>query len=120
MIYVGTDIVEIARINKLIMNKGYHFLSHVFTEIEQTICNAKISPHIHYGGKFAAKEAVKKAILAYDTTMNISIKSIEINNNSDGGPEIVLNNRIIRSKSFQVSISHTNDYAIATAILEII
>ena len=56
---IGTDIVELSRIKQIITAKGQRFLSHIFTENEQSICNAKVSPHIHYGGKFAAKEAVK-------------------------------------------------------------
>ena len=64
MIYIGTDIVSISRISRIISYKGHRFLNHVFTKTEQTLCEAKISPAIHYGGKFAAKEAVKKAIIS--------------------------------------------------------
>ena len=62
MIFVGTDIVPINRVEKLIKEKGTHFLNHVFTKLEQNICDGKNSPSIHYSGKFAAKEAIKKKL----------------------------------------------------------
>ena len=119
MIYIGTDIVKISRIDRLINDKGQRFLKHIFTENEQFICNAKASPSIHYGGKFAAKEAVKKALLSSSKMMNISLNTIEIQNKTDGAPQVVLKNEMECSFNLGVSISHTNDYAIATAILEI-
>ena len=119
MIYIGTDIVQISRIDKLISDKGQRFLSHVFTENEQSICNAKVSPHIHYGGKFAAKEAVKKALLSSNDKNIIPFCSIEIQNRVDGAPMVILNNGMGCSGNLQVSISHTDEYATATAILEI-
>ena len=119
MIYIGTDIVKISRIDKLISDKGKRFLSHVFTEKEQSICNAKVSPHIHYGGKYAAKEAVKKALLSSNEKKNIPFSSIEIQNKVDGAPMVILNDDMGCSGNLQVSISHTDEYATATAILEI-
>ena len=119
MIYIGTDIVNISRIDKLISDKGQCFLAHVFTENEQSICNAKASPHIHYGGKFAAKEAVKKALLSSNNKKNIPFCSIEIQNRVDGAPEVILNDDMGCSGNIQVSISHTDEYATATAILEV-
>ena len=119
MIYIGTDIVQISRIDKLISNKGQRFLSLIFTENEQSICNAKVSPHIHYGGKFAAKEAVKKALLSSDYKRKIPLSSIEIQNKVDGAPKVILNDDIGCGGNLQVSISHTDEYATATAILEI-
>ena len=119
MIYIGTDIVQISRIDKLISDKGQRFLSHIFTENEQSICNAKASPHIHYGGKFAAKEAVKKALLSSNDKKNIPFCSIEIQNSLDGAPNVILKDDIGCLGNLQVSISHTDEYATATAILEI-
>ena len=119
MIYIGTDIVQISRINKVINEKGQRFLSHVFTKNEQSICNAKVSPQIHYGGKFAAKEAVKKALLSSRRKKNIPLSRIEIQNNEDGAPIVILKDETGGLEDIHVSISHTDDYAIATAILEI-
>ena len=119
MIYIGTDIVEISRIDRIIAEKGERFLSHVFTQTEQSICNSKVLPNMHYGGKFAAKEAVKKALLSSNDKKNIPFCSIEIQNRLDGAPKVILNDDMGCSGNLQVSISHTDEYATATAILEI-
>ena len=119
MIFVGTDIVPISRIKKMIKEKGDHFLDHVFTKIEKNICNEKAKPAIHYSGKFAAKEAVKKALLSSSKIQQISIKSIEIQNDVLGAPIIYLSSEKLNIKNLKVSISHAGEYATATAILEL-
>jgi len=119
MIFVGTDIVPIYRIEKLIQEKSHRFLNLVFTEIEQNICNAKASPSIHYGGKFAAKEAVKKAIMSTKAIQLISLKTIEIQNDDDGSPIVKITKDGINYEKIKVSISHAGEYATATAILEL-
>ena len=119
MIFVGTDIISISRIHKLIQEKGTHFLNHIYSSIEQDFCNNKSSPSIHYSGKFAAKEAVKKAILSSKYLLTISLSSIEIENDKDGMPLVQIQEKGFDIKHVKVSISHAGDYAIATAILEL-
>ena len=119
MIYIGTDIVNLSRIKRIILDKGSRFLSHIYTENEQSICNAKISAHIHYGGKFAAKEAVKKVLLKLNNKVNIPLSRIEIQNDIDGAPFVILFDRRCNIDNIQISISHTDEYATATAILEV-
>ena len=118
MIFLGTDIIPISRIDKIIKKKGNIFLNRVFTENEKSICSNRSIPAIHYSGKFAAKEAIKKAILSSKLILNISLRSIEIQNDKYGAPiAIVLIN--LSYSSIQVSISHAGDYATATAILQL-
>ena len=119
MIYIGTDIVPISRIKSLIEEKGSNFVNRIFTDAEQEICNRKSSPWIHFSGKFAAKEAVKKAILSSKTIKNISFKSIEIHNDNEGVPTLKLNINNISQIKINLSISHAGEYATSTAILEI-
>ena len=119
MIFVGTDIVPISRIDKMIQAKGKIFLNHVFSEMEQNLCNDKSSPPIHYSGKFAAKEAVKKAIMSSKSIPTVPLRSIEINNDSDGAPLVQIDKNKLDYENLKVSISHAGDYAIATAILEL-
>ena len=119
MIYIGIDIIKISRINKIIESKGERFLSRIFTDSEQSICNGKSSPPIFYGGKYAAKEAVKKALLSSNLIKNISLNNIEIQNRRDGAPKVCLKDSKGCSANIQISISHEDEYAIATAILEI-
>ena len=119
MIFVGTDIVSIHRINKLIQEKGDHFLDHIFSIIKQDICNNKSSPSTHYSGKYAAKEAIKKAILSSQLVPAITLRSIEIQNAKDGMPLVKIQNSGVDINNLKVSISHTDTYATATAILEL-
>ena len=62
-IFIGTDIIEVIRINDSIKNYGKRFLNRIFTESEQRYCNSCSQPSIHFAGRFAAKEAVKKAFI---------------------------------------------------------
>ena len=117
MICIGTDIVSIKRIENIINNKGQRFLDHIFTKKEQQICNNKSVPSIHYSGKLAAKEAIKKALLSSNANWNRTFRSIEINNNETGAPIVSVDNQF-RLPSIQVSISHENEYAIAMAIIQ--
>ena len=119
MIFVGVDIVPIIRIENLIKERGNLFLNHIYTKLEQNICNSKKSPFIHYSGKFAAKEAVKKALLSSKLTKDIPVVSIEIQNNDDGAPLVHILKDSIKYKQLQVSISHAGEYATATAILKL-
>jgi len=121
MIYIGTDIVPILRIENMIKNKGDRFLGHVFTSVEQRICNEKAAPSMHYSGKFAAKEAIKKALLSSQIIKNISLKSIEIQNDDMGAPviNIASTDIDINPEKIKVSISHAGEYATSTAILEL-
>ncbi len=119
MIFIGTDIVPIARIEKIIQEKGTRFLNHVYTKLEQNICESKNPPSIHYSGKFAAKEAVKKALLSAKSFPIIAVKSIEIQNDNDGTPVVQIVKDGINYKQLKVSISHAGEYATATAILEL-
>jgi len=119
MIFVGTDIVPIIRIENLIKEKGRHFVNHVYTKLEQNICNEKISPFIHYSGKFAAKEAVKKALLSSKLTKDIPLVTIEIQNDDDGVPFVHIPEESIKYEQLQISISHAGEYATAIAILEL-
>ena len=72
--------------HKMIQEKCDHNLSHIFSTTEQDICNKKATPSIHYSGKFAAKEAVKKAILSFKPSLTIALISIEIQNDDNGIP----------------------------------
>ena len=60
---VGTDIIEVARIEKLIKEKGDKFLNKIYTQREIDYCESKgPNKYQHYAGRFAAKEAITKAI----------------------------------------------------------
>ena len=121
MIFVGNDIVDISRIDRLLKKYKSHFLNKIFSKDEIEIVGNKLHTSIHLSGKFAAKEASKKALMAAGLS-NIYLKDIQILNKEDGAPYIVLNKAEIEKniKNFQISISHTNDYAAAVTILDIL
>mgnify|MGYP001177261569 CR=1 FL=1 len=121
MIYIGTDLVAISRIKNLISRKGDKFINKIFSFKEQAICNNKYNSHIHFSGKFAAKEAVKKALLNYNkqSSIFVSLKDIQIINSFDGSPyvEIDYNLLNINKKQISITISHDKEYAISTALI---
>ncbi len=120
MIYIGNDIVENARIARLINIYSTKFLNKIFSSKEIKSINKK-NFHIHYSGKFAAKEASAKALMSSGLIKRVSLKDIEILNRKNGAPFIVLNNiRLEKIKDFKISISHTNQYASAIALLELL
>ena len=89
MIFVGTDIVEVSRIRKLIDSKGDRFLSHIYDKIEVEYCSTRVNPALHYAGRFSAKEAVKKALLSSGLFDYILLKDIVISHDISGAPSVI-------------------------------
>tara|TARA_B100000029_G_C17063030_1_gene773893 strand:- start:69 stop:422 length:354 start_codon:yes stop_codon:yes gene_type:complete len=116
MLGIGTDIVKTKRIKKLLENKGNLFLKKIFTSKEIKYCNANTNSYIHFSGKYAAKEAIKKALLSGGFVKTISLKKIEILNNDDKSPFISINS--LKNIKINISISHEKKYAIAFALIE--
>ena len=114
MLSIGTDIVKIDRIKSIY--KDSKFINKVFTFSEVEYCNKHKEPYIHLSGKYAAKEAVKKALLSAKIVKTISLIDIEVLNNKDKSPYIKLVN--VNNVKCNVSISHDGDYAIAFVIIE--
>ena len=114
MIHIGTDIIEIDRIRNNLENNPVKFLNKIFTDKEIAYCNSKSDPAIHFSGRFAGKEAVKKALLSSGALSQISLSQIQIiSDNNIPRVEILLSH----SFSIKLSISHTNSMAISSAIL---
>ena len=112
---IGTDIIEVDRIRELIKKYDLRFLNKVFTDNEIIYCMEKRDPSIHFAGKFSAKEAIRKAISSSYSDILLPLNEINIKNDKKGRP--FLENSKIDSKFINISISHTNDYAISFAIL---
>ena len=113
-IFIGTDLVEVARIRTTIQETGDRFLNRIYTITEQDYCKSKANPEIHYAGRFAAKEAIMKALKSSGVDDPISFESIEILSSKTGEPIVVIDIKF--SGQCKVSISHTNSHAIASAI----
>lgn len=116
---IGTDIIEVSRIREALKRHGDRFSEKLFTEKEIQYCKKYHDPAPHYAGRFAAKEAILKA-LGTGLDAHTNWKEIEILNNSKGKPEVLLSSRIGRlfpQQSILLSISHCKEYATATALL---
>jgi len=105
---VGIDIEEVGTFKKELNNEL--FLCKIFSNQEIKYCKSKMEPHLSFAGKFCAKEAVIKSL-----NKKIEMKSIEILNNRNGQPEVYINGK--KEKKIKCSISHSNTYAIAIAII---
>ena len=118
---LGTDIVEIVRIGRMIERHGDHFLQRIFTADEIRYCQRRREYTQHYAGRWAAKEAVMK-VLGTGIAQHVSWKDIEVVSQLSGQPEIVLRGPVrdlAESKGIEtilISISHCHAYATATAI----
>lgn len=113
----GTDIVEINRIEKAVMGSiGDRFLDTVYTEKERQYCESHYNNRFqHYAARFAAKEAMFKALNKISGEKTIDWKGIEVINNIDGKPEILIKND--RIESIDISVSHCREYAIANVVI---
>lgn len=116
---IGTDIVDIERIEKVIA-RSKNFVSKVYTEKEILYCEAKNKVKFQsYAGKFAGKEAVSKALGT--GVSGFSLKDIEIINNENGKPIVVLSDLLkekLKDLKIEISISHEKKYAIAFVLIQ--
>ncbi|MGA8164293.1 MAG: holo-ACP synthase [Waddliaceae bacterium] len=115
---VGTDIIEIQRIERVIDKHGEKFLNRLFTEKEQSYCLRHQLASQHFAGRFAAKEAVAKA-LGTGISGGIRWLDIEIDNDANGKPQVTLSPSACGGNQhprFLLSISHSKHYATAVAI----
>ncbi|MBF0521791.1 MAG: holo-ACP synthase [Candidatus Omnitrophica bacterium] len=113
IIGIGIDIIELSRIKKAIDRWGDDFLKHIFLKEEIAYAKKNKNPIQHYAVRFAAKEAVYKALK--DTT-DISWKNIKILNDKNGKPYCLINKKNFKHKVL-ISLSHTHNYAVANAIV---
>lgn len=115
---IGTDIVEIARITRAISKYNNHFIHRILTLQEISYCQKHRQFETHCAGRFAAKEAVSKA-LGCGIGEKLSWHDIEIVNNSLGKPCVLLSERAKKhfpDVNIELSISHNKTQAIAFAI----
>lgn len=123
MIFCGNDIIRISRIQDSIEQVGETFLKRVYTEEEISYCESRrMCKYQSYAARFAAKEAVYKAV-APITSEDITWKDIEVKRNINGKPYIQLYGKLeemVKEKNIDaidLSLSHDGDYAIATVVL---
>jgi len=119
-ILCGTDIIEISRIRQSIERTGDTFLNIIYTPKEIEYCESKRNAkYYHYAGRFAAKEAIYKAVSSLlDDKFEISWHNAEVLNDENGNPKInFLNTNLKNIESIDISISHCKEYAVANVVV---
>ena len=120
IIGIGTDIVECLRIAQMIDRHGELFLGRVYTSDEIGYCSSRKASTQHYAGRWAAKEAVLKA-LGTGWSRGINWRDIEVRNDEGGRPSIRLDGGALEAceqlgiTEVLISISHCRSHAVAFA-----
>ncbi|MFR5684493.1 MAG: holo-ACP synthase [Clostridia bacterium] len=119
-VFCGTDIIEVKRMEESAENLGPKFLARIFTENEIKYCEQKkMVKYQHYAARFAAKEAVFKAISSFlNDKYQIDWKNIEILNDKKGKPIVnFIGISFKQIESIDLSISHLKEYATANCVI---
>ncbi|MBA4372965.1 MAG: holo-[acyl-carrier-protein] synthase [Thermodesulfovibrio sp.] len=118
---IGTDIVRTERLKAAVEKWGDRFLKRVYTDGEIAYSYKKSNPFLSLAARFAAKEALIKAI---GKRTPVAMTDIEIVNNEHGGPSISPKGKLSiyfdqqKIQQTHVSLSHENDYSIAFVVVE--
>jgi holo-[acyl-carrier protein] synthase len=120
---IGIDIIEVARIREVLLRTP-RFRERVFTPAEQTYCDSRGAVAAqHYAARFAAKEAMLKA-LQTGWRGGIAWQDVEVAAHESGAPFLILHGEVKRlfdnsgATRAHLSISHTTEHAIAQVVLE--
>ena len=118
---LGTDIIEIVRIGQMIERHGELFLNRVYTEEEITYCQRRKESYQHFAGRWAAKEAIMKA-LGTGFIRGIRWQEVTVQSQKSGKPIVKLLGgageyaKKLGIEEILLTISHCRSYATATAI----
>ena len=120
---IGTDIINIKRINNSIKKGGHNFKKKIFSDREINYCERKKNPGAFYAKRFAAKEALFKALSLKN---KLQFKDVEIRNNTSGAPKFIIKglslkniNKVFNNKKFQIHLSLSDDdpWAVASVVI---
>ena len=123
IIGIGTDIVEVDRINRLVGKYGQRFLDRMFTAVEQEACLGAANQGQRLAARFAAKESVMKA-LGTGWARGVRFKDIEIPSTEKQRPQVQLRGiaaeRALKlgGTKWHLSLTHVSRFAVAFVILE--
>jgi holo-[acyl-carrier protein] synthase len=119
---IGIDVVEVGRIASSIDEFGERFVARIFTPGEREYCLDKARPELHFAARFAAKEAVAKA-LGTGIGKDVSWLDLEVVRGDNGEPKLLLSGKAKefcashRIVDIKISLTHARDYAAANAIV---
>lgn len=117
---IGVDMLEIARMEKTLARRP-NFATRVFTAEERAYCDRMARPAQHYAARFAAREAVLKA-LGTGFSQGIGVADVSVARNEAGQPQAQLTGRAaevaheLGVREVALSISYTHDVAVANAV----
>ncbi len=115
---LGVDIEEVARFRKLVRNP--RFLQRIFTDAEVEYCSGKKNSIQHFAVRFAAKEAVWKALseVIRKSDRPLGHRDIGVRNDASGRPQVVLPASLRRYQSkITLSLSHSRSHVVAVAMV---
>ena len=122
---IGTDIVNIKRMDNSLKKYGSSFKKRIFSKLEISYCEKKKNSSAFYAKRFAAKEAFSKA-LGTGIRKGVKLTNIEVSNNVNGKPSILLKGNLasylkkkVKNKKYNIYLSLSDDkpWAQATVII---
>jgi holo-[acyl-carrier protein] synthase len=120
---IGVDIVDIRRVRGVLERQGDRFVRRVFTAAEQDYCRAHRDPSPYFAARFAAKEALFKA-LGTGWARGVTWRDAEVQRQESGAPRLMITGCARKladqqgARRTHVSLSHSEETAIAVVILE--
>ena len=114
----GVDLVEVPRFRQVLRRKGDRFLLRLFTPAELAYARGRKQTLQHLAARFAAKEAVVKALGA-PKGLGLEWHDLEVTRSPDGQPQVLFHRSMSRWRRMKVhlSLTHTEQYAVATALV---
>ncbi len=114
---VGIDIVLVSRVEKILKSKNKdRFLNKIFSDKEISNSENKYNQSQYFSGRFAAKEAIKKALSSYNRNSIPTFKSLEILSADNGKPYVSIRSK--QQSDIDISIAHDGNYAIAFCVVK--
>jgi holo-[acyl-carrier protein] synthase len=115
---VGIDLIEIARVRRALERHGDGFRERCFTESERAYCDSRPNPAQHYAGRFAAKEAVGKAL---GSGVYFTWREIEIRGRPKPGVHLSGRTALFAERvgagQIELSMTHSLELAAAVAVV---
>jgi len=119
---IGTDLLDVSRMQQELSKGRAGLKDEVFTPSEIAYCEGQQFPARHFAARFAAKEALVKALSAPGVTPRL--RDVEVERTETGAPRLVLHGELRKAawrlgvKTIFVSLSHTDGLATASVVLE--
>lgn len=124
IIAIGIDMVDIARVERLLASKGDRALRKLFTDAERAYAASRPRPPLHLAARVAAKEAAYKALRGTHAARAIGWRELEVTLAEDGSPSLLLHGGAARRAlelgvtRVHLSLTHSSSSAAAVAVLE--